>query len=203
VENSYEYRCVNLGYEKMDYINNSNFINSWKNGTTGFPLIDASMKCLIENGWVNFRMRAMLVSFFCHYLEQNWKKGVYHLAKLFLDYEPGIHFTQFQMQAGVTGINSIRVYNPIKQSIEKDPKANFIKRWIPDLSKINSEYIHRPWELTDIDLVDNPIPETYKNPIISTSLSKTNTIKNLWKLRTDKLVKKESKRLLNIHVRKK
>ena len=107
------------------------------------------------------------------------------------------------MQAGVTGINSIRVYNPIKQSIEKDPKANFIKRWIPELSKINSEYIHRPWELTDIDLIDNPIPETYKNPIISTSLSRTNTIKNLWKLRTDKLVKKESKRLLNIHVRKK
>ena len=69
MENSYEYRCVNLGYEKMNYINNSNLINSWKNGRTGFPLIDASMKCLIENGWINFRMRnLMLVSFFCHYL---------------------------------------------------------------------------------------------------------------------------------------
>ena len=203
VDNSYEYKCINLGYEKMSYKNNLELIEKWKNGNTGFPLIDASMKCLIENGWVNFRMRAMLVSFFCHYLEQSWKKGVYHLAKLFLDYEPGIHFTQFQMQAGVTGINSIRVYNPIKQSIEKDPKANFIKRWIPELSKINSDYIHRPWELTEIDLIDNPIPETYKSPIVPTSLSRTNTIKNLWKLRTDKLVKKESKRLLNIHVRKK
>tara|TARA_Y100001954_G_scaffold187604_1_gene200732 strand:+ start:937 stop:2403 length:1467 start_codon:yes stop_codon:yes gene_type:complete len=203
VENSYEFRCVNLGYEKMNYINNSNLINSWKNGRTGFPLIDASMKCLIENGWINFRMRAMLVSFFCHYLEQNWKNCTYHLAKLFLDYEPGIHYTQIQMQAGVTGINSIRVYNPIKQSIEKDPKANFIKKWIPELSKINNEYIHRPWELTEIDLGDETIPEVYKNPVISTKLSKNGTIKSLWKFRSDKLVKNESKRLLNIHVRKK
>ena len=128
---------------------------------------------------------------------------MYHLARVFLDYEQVIHYPQFQMQAGVTGINSIRVYNPIKQSIEKDPKANFIKRWIPELSKINSDYIHRPWELSEIDLIDNPISETYKNPIVPTSFSRTNTIKNLWKLRTDKLVKKESKRLLNIHVRKK
>ena len=63
VDNSYEYKCINLGYEKMSYKNNLELIEKWKNGNTGFPLIDASMKCLIENGWVNFRMRAMLVSF--------------------------------------------------------------------------------------------------------------------------------------------
>ena len=80
------------------------------------------------NGWLSFRMRAMLVSFLCHYLEQDWKE-VWHLAQLFLDYEPGIHYTQFQMQAGVTGVNSIRVYNPIKQSIEKDSDV-FLKKWL-------------------------------------------------------------------------
>ena len=67
----------------MNYINNSKLINSWKNGTTGFPLIDASMKCLIENGWVNFRMRAYVSFVFGHYLAE-LEKGVYHLAKLFL-----------------------------------------------------------------------------------------------------------------------
>ena len=68
-------------------------------GKTGFPMVDASMRCLINNGWLNFRMRAMLVSFLCHHLEQDWKRGVYYMARLFLDYEPGIHYTQFQMQA--------------------------------------------------------------------------------------------------------
>ena len=96
-------------------------------------------------------MRAMLVSFLCHHLHQDWRRGVYHIAKLFLDYEPGIHYTQFQMQAGVTGINSIRVYNPIKQSIEHEPYGIFIKKWIPELSNVPSSLVHEPWKLTYLD----------------------------------------------------
>ena len=203
VECSYEHTCINLGYEQMKYTNNNIFLNKWLKGKTGFPMVDASMRCLINNGWLNFRMRAMLVSFLCHHLEQDWKRGVYHLAKLFLDYEPGIHFTQFQMQAGVTGINSIRVYNPVKQSIEKDPDAIFLKKWIPELSCIDNAFIHEPWKLTEIDLIDKIIPEIYKQPIISAKLARTEVIKKLWSLRKNELVKEESKRLLSVHVRSK
>ena len=148
-------------------------------------------------------MRAMLVSFLCHYLEQDWRRGVYHLAQLFLDYEPGIHYPQFQMQAGVTGINAIRVYNTGKQSKEKDSDGNFIRKWVPELSKINSAFIHEPWKLTAIDLIDNSIPEIYRTPIISYELYTTQVKKQLWELRKNDLVKKESKRLLQIHVRQK
>ena len=70
---------------------------------TGIPLVDACMRCLKATGWINFRMRAMLVSFLCHHLDCDWRLGVYHLARLFLDYEPGIHYPQFQMQAGTWG----------------------------------------------------------------------------------------------------
>lgn len=201
VDCSYEQICINKGYEQMQYKNDDNLLEKWKNGLTGFPMVDASMRCLKHNGWLNFRMRAMLVSFLCHYLEQDWRRGVYHLAQLFLDYEPGIHFTQFQMQAGVTGINSIRVYNPIKQSIEKDKNGVFLKKWIPELSSINNDLIHQPWLLTDIDLIDNPISETYRNPVISTSLASSDVKKQLWELRKNDRVKSESRRLLNIHVR--
>ena len=166
-------------------------------------MVDASMRCLITTGWLNFRMRAMLVSFLCHYLEQDWRRGVYYLAKLFLDYEPGIHFTQFQMQAGVTGINSIRIYNPIKQSIEKDPNCIFLKKWLPELSKIRNEYIHQPWLLTEIDLIDISIPDIYRQPIISPNLSNKSIKDQLWSLRKNNVVKQESKRLIQIHVRPK
>ena len=95
-----EFRSVNRGYEKLDKNINKTHIRAWENGETGYPLVDASMKCLIESGYLNFRMRAMLVSFFTHHLWQPWKAGVVFLANNFLDFEPGIHYSQFQMQAG-------------------------------------------------------------------------------------------------------
>ena len=201
VDCSYEFECVNRGYEQMTYTNDDNFLEKWKKGQTGFPMVDASMRCLIENGWLNFRMRAMLVSFLCHSLEQDWRRGVYHLAGLFLDYEPGIHYTQFQMQAGVTGVNSIRVYNPIKQSKEKDSDARFLKKWLPELSTLEIPFVHEPWNLTEIDLIQKSIPTYYKKPIISTDLSRSKVTRKLWELRKDDLVKKESKRILAVHVR--
>ena len=103
VECSYEYLCLNKGYELMSLNFNAEHIRAWEKGKTGYPLVDACMRCLHATGWINFRMRAMLTSFFCHHLAQDWRDGVYHLAKLFLDYEPGIHYPQLQMQAGTTG----------------------------------------------------------------------------------------------------
>ncbi len=203
VDCSYEFNCINSGYEKMIYENNDEYLDKWKKGETGFPIVDASMRCLINNGWLNFRMRAMLVSFLCHHLHQDWRRGVYHMAKLFLDYEPGIHYTQFQMQAGVTGINSIRIYNPIKQSIEKDPDAIFIKKWIPELKEVPKELIHKPWELSQIDLIDKKEVKKYAKPIVDVKLNNNKTKNQLWQLKRNIFVKHESSKILRIHVRPK
>ena len=95
------------------------------------------MRCLAARGFINFRMRAMLVNVACFALHLDWRRLQYPLAQRFLDYEPGIHFAQIQMQAGIVGINQMRVYNPTKQLIDQDPKCQFVKRWLPELRRFH------------------------------------------------------------------
>ena len=122
-------------------------LDAWAFGKTGYPFVDACMRSLMATGWINFRMRAMLVAFASYHLWLDWRETGLHLARLFTDYEPGIHWPQVQMQSGTTGTNTVRMYNPVKQSADQDPDGSFIRRWVPELQDVPGEYIHEPWRM--------------------------------------------------------
>lgn len=197
----YEFEPINKGYKNLPTVLNEEKFTAWKTGRTGVPLVDACMRCLQATGYLNFRMRAMVVSFYSHYLFLPWKPGADYLASLFTDFEPGIHYAQFQMQSGLTGINTIRIYNPIKQSKDHDPHGIFIKQWIPELHHIPEAYIHEPWDMPPIEreLLGGtggyPIV-----PIVDLKTARKYASDQLYSYKKSKSVRTDAKRILQKHV---
>ena len=127
-------------------------------GTTGYPFVDACLRALDAHGWINFRMRAMLVSFASYHLWLPWRDSGLHLARQFVDYEPGIHWSQVQMQSGTTGINTLRIYNPVKQGYDHDPTGVFVRRYLPELAQVPDAFIHEKWRWAGAAQLSYPAP---------------------------------------------
>lgn len=202
---TYEFQSVNSTFAKVyDDTADPALLDAWENSRTGFPLVDAAMRAVRATGWLNFRLRAMCVSFLTHHLGQSWQSGTPHLARMFLDYEPGIHYSQFQMQAGVTGVNLVRTYNPVKQSIEHDPEGIFIKEWMPELRDIPAGLLHEPWKLNAMEQVfyNCELGKDYPFPVVAAGHNKV-IVEKLWSIRKSEAARKEGKIILETHTQRK
>ncbi len=147
---------------------NDAHLQAWRTGQTGYPMVDASIRAFRATGYLNFRMRAMITSFASYDLWLDWRRFAPIMARWMLDYEPGIHYPQVQMQSGTTGINTMRIYNPSKQVRDHDPDGTFIRRWVPELRPLPKGYLAEPWKTPPLvqEEVDWRIGEDYPMPVV-------------------------------------
>lgn len=197
-----QWQPINRAYQSYPYRTDDRVtadLAAWSEGCTGIPLVDACMRCLHYSGYINFRMRALLISFLSHHLNIDWRLGAHHLARMFLDFEPGIHYPQLQMQAGVTGIHTLRIYNPVKQAHDHDPQGQFIKRWLPSLRELPASLCAAPWQMTPLE--KQMFSLAYPEPLVDVVEAAESARVRLWQWRERADVQKEAAHILARHVR--
>lgn len=190
------WRNIHRGYDGLRESQfNALHFDALRVGRSGWPLVDASVRMLEATGWINFRMRAMLVSVAAYPLWLHWREVGKWLASRFLDYEPGIHWSQMQMQSGTTGINAMRVYNPIKQARDQDPAGVFVRRWLEHMRDLPRAWLFEPW-LAPIELRNRlAIPEPLVDLAHATRVAKA----RIHALRSDPEVIQEARSVVRRH----
>jgi len=153
---------------------------AWAAGETGLPFVDACMRYLAATGWLNFRMRAMVMAVASYHLWLDWRATGPVLARAFTDYDPGIHWPQVQMQSGVTAINTPRIYNPVKQGLDQDPTGSFTRRWLPELAAVPDAFLHEPWKWTGFRSIAG---RRYPEPLVDPASAARAARDAVWALR--------------------
>lgn len=158
-------------YDHVEWEDNNEALQAWKEGMTGYPIVDAAMRQLKSIGWMHNRARMIVASFLTKDLLIDWREGELHFMQWLLDGDLAANNGGWQWAAG-TGTDAqpyFRIFNPVSQSKKFDPDGEYIRRWVPELRDVPDKYIHEPW------IMDTP-PENYPAPIVDHSEARKRTL---------------------------
>ena len=157
-------------FDKFPWVNNKVFLSAWKEGQTGYPIVDAGMRELYETGWMHNRIRMVVGSFLVKHLRINWKEGEKHFRNCLFDFNEANNVAQWQWVAGcgADAAPYFRIFNPILQGEKFDKEGLYVKKWVPELSKVPNKFIHKPWEmeLKYQEAIKTIIGKDYPKPIV-------------------------------------
>jgi deoxyribodipyrimidine photo-lyase len=152
--------AFNRQYDKIEWNDDNKLFQKWCKGETGFPIVDAGMKELVETGFMHNRVRMIVASFLVKDLHISWQKGEKFFAQYLTDYDPAVNNGSWQWAAS-TGCDAqpyFRIFNPWLQQKRFDPDCVYIKRWLPQLKQLSAKYIHTMYEEDITRSVDYPKP---------------------------------------------
>jgi deoxyribodipyrimidine photo-lyase len=196
-----EARCLHSAYEHLrPRTPDATRLAAWEAGETGLPFVDACMRYLAATGWLNFRMRSMLMAVASYHLWLDWRATGPHLARQFTDYEPGIHWAQTQMQSGTTGMNTVRMYNPVKQGHDQDPTGAFTRAWVPELADVPDRFVQTPW---DWDGASTLLDRRYPRPIVDLKAAAAFARDAVWGVRRGEAFRAEAAQVVRKHASRK
>ncbi len=136
-----------LGYDRLEWSENREHFQAWCNGVTGYPIVDAAMRCLNTTGWLHNRLRMIVAMFLTKDLMINWQWGERYFMSKLVDADLAANNGGWQWSAG-TGTDAapyFRIFNPVAQGQKFDPQGDFVRRWVPELGWLKGVLIHRPW----------------------------------------------------------
>ena len=157
-------------FDKFPWDKNAKNLKAWKNGMTGYPIVDAGMRQLYETGWMHNRIRMVVGSFLVKHLRINWKEGEKHFRNCLLDFNEANNVAQWQWVAGcgADAAPYFRIFNPILQGEKFDKQGLYVKKWVPELERVPSKFIHKPWEMETKyqEAIKTKIGSDYPSPIV-------------------------------------
>jgi deoxyribodipyrimidine photo-lyase len=176
-------------YRQIPWVNDTADFDDWKNGRTGYPLVDAAMRQLAQTGWMHNRARMITASFLVKNLMVDWRWGEAWFMQNLIDGDPAANNGGWQWTAG-TGTDAapyFRIFNPVTQSKNFDPQGDYIRRWLPELQNVPDKFIHAPWEMDKATQTESEcvIGEDYPAPIIDLKFSRQRAL-DLYKQATSK-----------------
>ena len=142
-------RAFKPAYDQVPWVWNEEHFERWKEGNTGYPLVDAGMRELAATGFMHNRVRMVVASFFCKHLLMDWRLGERYFAERLLDFELASNVGGWQWAAG-TGCDAapyFRVFNPTSQWKKFDPQSQYIRQWVPEFESLayNQPVVEHKW----------------------------------------------------------
>ena len=155
-------------FDNFPWVDNAKYLLVWQKGMTGYPIVDAGMRELYKTGWMHNRVRMITASFLVKHLRIHWKEGEKYFRDCLLDFNEANNVAGWQWVAGcgADAAPYFRIFNPILQGERFDPKGEYVKKWVPELSNVPKEFIHKPWEIDKI-IKDFEIGKNYPKPIVN------------------------------------
>jgi deoxyribodipyrimidine photo-lyase len=170
-------------YNDLEYPGSDDHFVAWCEGKTGYPIVDAAMRCLNATGWMHNRLRMVTASFLTKDLLVDWRRGEAYFARQLLDFDLAQNNGGWQWAASV-GADAqpyFRIFNPYLQSVKFDPDGAFIREWVPELAELETKALHAPWDEEPFTLMAAGVElgKTYPERLVNHAEQKEKAIKLL------------------------